>query len=86
MTADIETRVRVLEEQVEILHRALVLAAVGAKPAVEWADAQMKKAREGEFRYSDPPGALCGVVKTDDTGENHCVFLKQHEGKHSWDR
>ena len=48
-------RVRVLEEQVEILRRALGLATASARPAAEWADAQMKKASEGIFRYTSEP-------------------------------
>lgn len=49
---DLKQRVHILEEQVEILRRALGMTVVGGKPAVEWADAQMQRAREGEFRYT----------------------------------
>lgn len=55
VTSTVEARVRVLEEQVEILRRALGLSLVGCKPAMEWADAQMQKARDGEFRYTKDP-------------------------------
>jgi hypothetical protein len=51
----LEARVRLLEEQVELLRRAIALATSTAKPASEWLDESFTKARKGDFRYTSDP-------------------------------
>lgn len=55
--SDLEHRVRALEEQIEVLTRALGLAFVGADAAVDWARKSIDAAREGKYRYTRDPKA-----------------------------
>jgi len=49
---DLEQRVRLLEEQVEILSRALVVMTASVQPGREWMDTSLDEARAGKFRYT----------------------------------